>query len=418
MRRVLIIGLAVIALISLIGAAAVWLVPAVVTANPNLAKHLPVSMQRWPSIYLRVALSQIEDRGMPRDPVYWPTVLEEGKEITRGAKTTADMYGAIRLALDRLGAGRGMLQEPSPPGSPLQTSAAYGVQVIFPERVVASVFPASPADVAGIRAGDIVERVNDAAPVVSPDPRLRGEFVDIPRPRVRLRLRSPGAQTAREVTLEIGTFGPLPGHTARVGMELGYVDLPGTTGDEDFALRVRTSIARIDGPDVCGWIVDLRHNNGGPLPPALIALRAILGEGSLGGTIRPDGRQPFTYPPPREGDPPPVPLVHPNPSIAVLISRLTSTVVLFAFKARPATRFFGEPTSGLLSARTLVGLIDGAKLDLATTAAFDRTGQEYWDRVDPDQPVATDWARIGTPDDPVIVAAAAWLKSQPGCRPR
>jgi hypothetical protein len=45
----------------------------------------------------------------------------------------------------------------------------------------------------------------------------------------------------------------------------------------------------------------------------------------------------------------------------------------------------------------------------------DRTGRVYDGRITPDENVAIDWTRIGTDDDSVLHAAAAWLRSQPQC---
>jgi hypothetical protein len=55
-------------------------------------------------------------------------------------------------------------------------------------------------------------------------------------------------------------------------------------------------------------------------------------------------------------------------------------------------------------------------LQLTTAFDADRMGVEYRSRIRPDEALPVDWARLGTPDDPMIVAAGTWLRAQEGCR--
>jgi C-terminal processing protease CtpA/Prc len=366
-------------------------------------------------VYLRIALGYVRLMGVPQAAVDWPTVFDRAKAQAKGAKTTADTYPAIRTALEALGEGRGALLEPGVVTTGV--SGAYGFYVLFPERIVAVVYPAGAADKAGIKAGDLIETVNGSAPVVSSDPRLRGQFADIPKPHVRLSLRSPGAAASREVSIDVASVPPLPAHTARLGSDIGYVELPGTTGDREFPLHVRASIAQTDAKETCGWIVDLRRNNGGALDGALVALRPFLGEGALGGGMIVDRRVPWSYPAPRPDDPAFPPLMHPDPPVAVLVSRLTATAIAIAFRGRPNTRLFGEATWSLSGLRPAHNLPDGAQLNLVREYGYDRSGHEYTGRFDPDEPVTIDWSKVlGSDADPVTIAAASWLRQQPACQ--
>jgi hypothetical protein len=60
-------------------------------------------------------------------------------------------------------------------------------------------------------------------------------------------------------------------------------------------------------------------------------------------------------------------------------------------------------------------LVDGAMLVVTTSRAADRLGREYDGPIQPDQPVETDWTRVGSDDDPVIRAATGWLSEQGQC---
>lgn len=108
----------------------------------------------------------------------------------------------------------------------------------------------------------------------------------------------------------------------------------------------------------------------------------------------------------------PARLPRPRPPVAVLTSRLTGSAgeaVAMAFRGRPGARSFGEPTAGVPTGNTQHRLADGAELYLTEAIGVDRTGRTYETRIRPDRPVATDWARYGTPADPVLAAATRWL---------
>jgi len=298
----------------------------------------------------------------------------------------------------------------------------YGLQTLFPGNIVALVYPQSSAAAAGLTAGDVIEKVNGADPVASTDTRTRGRSVRIPLPSATLRIRHPHDAEAHDVTLQLGGYVPLPAITRRIGGDLGYVEIPGTSGQDQFAERVRESMFASDAPDVCGWIVDLRFDNGGNFWAMLQTLRPLLGENPPGAFVTPgDAPVPWTYPAsgPFAVPAPDRALAHADGPVAVLLSRLTSgsgEVTAIAFRGRPDTRAFGEATWGAPTANTPVRLPDGAVLDLATSLAADRAGHVYTGPLAPDAPVAIDWTRLTAEDDPVVVAAGTWLRTQPGCR--
>ena len=57
-------------------------------------------------------------------------------------------------------------------------------------------------------------------------------------------------------------------------------------------------------------------------------------------------------------------------------------------------------------------LEDGAILGLAESVCADRTGREYSGPIEPDEIVETDGMRYGTDRDPVMGAAATWIRAQ------
>ena len=85
-------------------------------------------------------------------------------------------------------------------------------------------------------------------------------------------------------------------------------------------------------------------------------------------------------------------------------------------RGRPATRSFGEPTSGLTTDRAYSLLTEDAGMWVTSGTTFDRTGRAYDEPLQPDEHVALDLARLDDPDAPVVGAAREWLLSQPACR--
>jgi peptidase S41-like protein len=194
------------------------------------------------------------------------------------------------------------------------------------------------------------------------------------------------------------------------GADLGYISMPGFMGTDaklvtDFAAPLAKAI--VDLSPRCGWIVDLRNDNGGNMYPMLAALRPLLGASPAGAFEQADGRV--------------VPWIVPGSAtvdqsaarVAVLTGPRTASsgeAVTVAFRGRPSTRSFGAGTTGLSSGNQFFPLPDGSEIGLMTTIDRDRDGHRYGGVVEPDEPV----------DDATAEAsAAAWLRGtcQPAASP-
>ena len=223
----------------------------------------------------------------------------------------------------------------------------------------------------------------------------------------------------------------------RLGNPIGYLQMPSFGGTQatqaaQFAQKTQDLIKSIDGHDLAGWIVDLRGNGGGNMWPMFAGLGPVLGEGTLGAFVFPDGRQQRWFY--RDGLagfdgehvlPPPLnkldlystrvftpyrTLVL-NPSVAVLTGQNTASAaesVVLAFRGQSRSRTFGSPTAGLTTAVGMVELSDGALIFLAMAVDADRTGRQFVSGIPPDEEVADNQA--GAPaDDEVVKAASNWL---------
>ncbi|MEU8843027.1 S41 family peptidase [Streptomyces roseus] len=81
--------------------------------------------------------------------------------------------------------------------------------------------------------------------------------------------------------------GKLPG-------QVGYLSLPGIGGApaglDTYVRQARAAVKEAErGGIACGWIVDLRQNEGGNIWPMFAVAAPLLGEGKVGSFVFPDG---------------------------------------------------------------------------------------------------------------------------------
>jgi C-terminal processing protease CtpA/Prc len=203
---------------------------------------------------------------------------------------------------------------------------------------------------------------------------------------------------------------------------VGYVMMPGYIGINehaamDFAVGMASHIRKVSTQAQCGWIIDLRNDHGGNMYPMLGALSPFLGPEPWGSFL--DGRRRLIpwhtifKPPPASNM-----SIEPDLSVAyvaILTGPHTASsgeAVAVAFRGRPNTRSFGEPTAGLSTANRLFELPDGSQIVLTVLVDVDRNGQSYGGKIQPDQPVPSD-ANSGT--DVAMNAATAWLMKTGNC---
>lgn len=200
---------------------------------------------------------------------------------------------------------------------------------------------------------------------------------------------------------------------------IGYVRV-GTFGGQgsaatQFANDIDAAIRAEDRDDLIGWIVDLRGNGGGNMWPMVAGVGPILGQGVVGFFIDPDGVEgTWDY---RDGGAlldgrplaevtTPYILKRPGPRVAVLTDNgiaSSGEATVIAFRGRPDTRFFGEPTCGLSTANRSFILDDGAILVLTVSTMADRTRRVYGDSVFPDEIIVNPTA--------VVARAIEWLET-------
>ncbi len=206
--------------------------------------------------------------------------------------------------------------------------------------------------------------------------------------------------------------------TPTVPADIGYVQVGAISGGDlekqRYAVAMQDTIRSLDKATLSGWIVDLRGNSGGSMWAMIAGVGPVLGEGTLGYFVDPDGQlisweyrggmsisggQPATV------VPNPYTLLRPGARVAVLLDRRVASsgeATAIAFRGRPNTRSFGAATCGLSSSNGGFAMSDGATLVLTNAAMADRMGNRFGIPVPPDEFIS----------EPAAAAerAIAWLR--------
>jgi C-terminal processing protease CtpA/Prc len=227
--------------------------------------------------------------------------------------------------------------------------------------------------------------------------------------------------------------GPESPRGERLSDSVAYVWLPGFAGGSqtqqaDFAEQIHRLIAGLDDNEQCAWIVDLRDNTGGNLWPMLAGIGPLLGEGTAGAALHPDGsRKPFWYRDGRAGlgdyvqlrvAAPPYRTRLTQPPVAILTGPATASsgeIILGAFLARRNTASFGMATRGLSTGNRIYPLSDDAALVLTVAATSDRNGRVLAGRIIPTFEIAEPQRERPLQEQAAIAAAMHWLAQQPAC---
>lgn len=385
-----------------------------------------------PEEYVENALNWIQANSVKEDEVQWQEVRQEALAMASEAQTTADTYPAITYALAQLHDSLAFLWTPD------KTPADLGILAVYPENIVIEVQDNSPGDKAGVQVGDVIETVNGKPPrplEVGGRELSRVGFVELyadTPSSIEIQLRRDNEPTTVIVkpNKDNAESRPVSRQIPIEDLVAGYLDLPLDVGTEMYPTWAQEAMSAGDGPETCGWILDLRRNNGGDLWTYLAALGPLLGEGEVGGFVYRDGSEEMWYY--RDGKVfwedeerfesyvrgPILELARPAPAVAILIGPVTHAageLVVVAFQGWGNVRTFGEATAGTPHLALNTPLSDEALLILSGAFGMDRTGKVYKGPIEPDEPVEIKWQKLSHDDDPAIQAALAWLADQPEC---
>lgn len=216
-----------------------------------------------------------------------------------------------------------------------------------------------------------------------------------------------------------------------LGYGIGYVSMPGFASLNDsvcvaFASNTQAMIKKIDTENnICGWIVDLRDDDGGSISPMIAGLGPILGEGiyaqdfeysTIGDTgisFYRNGESYFVLN--GKKDSISTKVLHPyklkkeNIPVAVLIGKgcgSSGEGTAAAFIGRRNTKLFGQPTAGYTTGNAEFTLPGGGLLFIAAGIQTDRNGKKYPERIFPDLHVKES---VNGKTDLTLVKAKKWL---------
>lgn len=186
----------------------------------------------------------------------------------------------------------------------------------------------------------------------------------------------------------------------------------------------------------CGFVVDLRGNQGGNIWPMVVGLSPLIGDNWASRERKADGTV-SSYASVGGGK---ATIIDPNDEnagativaverwrplprlarapVAVLIDDATASSgegVAVAFQGRPSTRFFGQTSYGVASSNEGFMLDDRVNIVVTTAMMTDRRGRTHPKGIVPDQRTAPP-VTAGSAVDPTLAAARAWLGRQASCR--
>jgi carboxyl-terminal processing protease len=415
-----------------------------VTSAPTKTPHIPPvqsasattpadakGMSAEATRYLIEVLDYLETNSVMHNQVDWEMLRSAAMTHAANAQTTQNTYPAIRFAIQQLGDHHSFFLDPAEAQQFTQGFVKnLGFVATYPRGILMYVASGSPAELGGLQVGDILEQVNGE--MLKQDQR-RPVFVAINQTtQTTVAFKRAGQNKLMQITLDPAEFVVEEMPTGSMLFnDMGYLKLPQLVGStsvtENYAAEAQRVITSLDQQGACGWIVDLRQNRGGNAWPMLTGIGPLLGEGEVGAFVDRNGNaeiwayhngQALLDNEEQASVSPAYSLEQSMPPVAILTGPLTASSAEFiaiAFRGRPNTRSFGEPTTGVPTANSTQTLSDGAMLFVTAGWEADRTGEIYKDRISPDQLVKIEWHVLGSETDPVIQVAADCLKIQANC---
>jgi carboxyl-terminal processing protease len=257
------------------------------------------------------------------------------------------------------------------------------IQIKGSHVVVVAPIDGSPAEHAGLRAGDVILKVSGQDVTDWPLARVAERITGRSGTKVTLTVQDPRSNRSRQITvvrasvkLHEVTWQKIPG-TSIAHLRVASFD-NGVTKD------LRSSLEEIRRAGLNGIILDLRNNPGGLLDEAVGVASQFLSDGVV--LQAKDGKGKITPVTVEKGG------VWTNPAICVLVnegSASAAEIVAGALQDNHRADLVGETTFGTGTVLQEFRLSDGSALLLAVEEWLTPKGRSFWHQgVKPDYPVA------------------------------
>ncbi len=267
---------------------------------------------------------------------------------------------------------------------------------------ITSVFPNSPAEKAGVRAGDKIKTVNEKNVSGLTAEEVAAMIRGPEGTEVRLLVVRPSGERAINITrasLRVPTV--FEGGAEGFGV-LRILQLASSVPTE-----LASALGRLDQAGVRGWILDLRGNSGGDLTAAQLVASTFVRDGVIVYEVGRDGQEAAMRVTQKA-------FFQKQKPLAVLVNHGSASgaeIIAATIQDHHVGRVFGESTAGCFSSGQIRELPDGGILLVKITKMRSGvTRQDYTGKgLTPDEAIAS------SPDDTrdkVVDAAVAWLRTQ------
>jgi carboxyl-terminal processing protease len=273
-----------------------------------------------------------------------------------------------------------------------------------PPFVVAQVIPGSPAEQAGIMAGDEIIAVDEISTDGQNDAGLTALRRGPPGAEVRLTIRRPGEAEPLRFTVTRAII-QVPLVTSELRPDgIGVIALNSFALDGSTEQLLRRALDDLETRGATAWVLDLRYNAGGLLTSMLSVLGAFL-PGDLTAVTISDRWFGETRLTPAGAE-----AAQQRP-LAVLVGPGTASAAEIAAAVLQDTgraRLFGQGTAGCANAGTPVEFSDGSAMVITSARLLAGPSSRRIDGsgVTPDETIAP------APPDAPLQAAAAYLRAR------
>jgi carboxyl-terminal processing protease len=263
--------------------------------------------------------------------------------------------------------------------------------------VISRVYPNTPAERAGIHAGDRIMEIDGESIRGWTTSQVSERMQGTPGSEVRVRFGRPGTPTPMDVKFTRATI-RIPAVPYAIMLDGGIGYIPLQAFNETAAREVATQLVRLQGEGAKGLVLDLRGNAGGYLEQALEAANLFLKRGQEIASVRSRAEPQAKYV--AEFDP-----VAPNIPLVILTdgySASASEIVAGALQDHDRALILGTTSFGKGLVQTMYPLEGGWALKITTGKWYTPSGRSIHKPRTPEQM-----------DEPDTASTVASVKDRP-----